>query len=84
MSALAYTCRAMVSRDCSACEGYSNVGIEANLVHETVKSLRVENSLHFTEDRLDGIEFGAVGYAVDWSDVKPLVPRQHFSTFVYS
>jgi hypothetical protein len=83
MSTLTHTCGAVVCRDCSEREANGVIGIEANLVHEAVQPLHVENALHFAEDCLDGIELGAVGDVVDWRDVEPLVVRLHVSAFVY-
>jgi hypothetical protein len=83
MSALTHACGAVVRRDCRECVPDSIIVIEPNLVHETVQPPRVENPLHLAENCLDGVELGAVGDVVDWSDVEPLVPRLHFYALMY-
>jgi hypothetical protein len=83
MSTLTHTCGAVVLRDCSERELNRIVGIKANLVHEAVQPLRVENAFHFAEDCLDWIELGAVSDVEDWRDVEGLVVRLHVSTLVH-
>ena len=60
MSALTHARSAVLPRDCSECELYCVVGVEANLVDEAVEPPLVEDSLHFAEGCLDRVEFGAV------------------------
>jgi len=77
MSTLPRTCGAVVHRDVFERIVDSPVGVKANLVHETVQSLRIENTLRFAEHCLDGVELRAVGDVEDRSDVELLVLQSY-------
>ena len=77
MSTLTRACCAVNLRDVFERPVDSLVGVKANLVHEAVQSLRIENTLRLAEHCLDRVEFRAVGDVVDRCDVELLVLLSH-------
>ena len=74
---------AVVSCNCSERNFDGLIRVEPDLVDEAVQSSPVEYRFHLAEDCFDGVEFRAIGYVENWSDVELYIPRSDFFGLMY-